>query len=869
MVRAKNTTYSRMRAMRTGPSVQSAVVIVEQVEPLFHSRLESLHQISDFGAPEKKNKRRRKAEPVRNIEESESSAFEVSGEESDKSSDEEDVPDVIKQQREIQNINKEVEEVEDFSLVIMKGDVRVQLWEGGERVHPNQPVERIPEVQTPEKEKKKSKRKTQKNVESALPSSPLSKFRQSIFLARLNRESVAPARSFLVFEGSNKSRIVGETEVFSPLKFSSKVFPPEVSNDMVTIDDKVTTATEKNDTQLAPVENNTSFAPKKKTFLANFMETCSFSEVFGENDNFIASTPKTSKLSSQFLPYQSILSPIDKPSFVDSPVAVFDKNRGIPRESQGRSRCAESSISDLFHSENVGQGNKRSTSKRRRTGSDDLEVFTAIENISTLPSSNEESSSKKETEKESKSIEETTKGEKITYPSVCSFEPETTCKTRNATLESLLQDVSLDDFLRSEKWKEVDVDRSQFKEITLGACNETVITINDTNLVIPRRKRESSMMSVNSDMGTRAATAMSILVDENEGLPFYLADMSLTAPETSIARLLHVIGQKTVLKWSELPKDVFKKPLKLGEGTYGEVFGTTFNKEPIALKIVPIEEDSENRGFDGRVNGEYLPDAHTILPEVIASRELSKLNDLSADHSTPNFITLTAINVVKGVYPPALLKAWDTFAKKEGTLNDRPTEYTTAEQRFITFAYANGGRDLEKTQLKNEAQMFSVLVQLCLALSVAEKQLEFEHRDLHLGNVLVQEYNEDLMYRYNMNNIVVKSHGVKTNIIDFTLSRMRKSQGDYQYDIYRMMKQENGNNWVEFHPKTNCFWIHFLATKMLQAPICPKSVKKKRKQELEKLFASFLKFESLEDSLMDSDFYNAFYSGYVEVIGVD
>jgi serine/threonine-protein kinase haspin len=37
----------------------------------------------------------------------------------------------------------------------------------------------------------------------------------------------------------------------------------------------------------------------------------------------------------------------------------------------------------------------------------------------------------------------------------------------------------------------------------------------------------------------------------------------------------------------------------------------------------------------------------------------------------------------------------------------------------------------------------SILIQLVLSLQVAEKQLEFEHRDLHIGNVLVKRIDED------------------------------------------------------------------------------------------------------------------------------
>ena len=42
-----------------------------------------------------------------------------------------------------------------------------------------------------------------------------------------------------------------------------------------------------------------------------------------------------------------------------------------------------------------------------------------------------------------------------------------------------------------------------------------------------------------------------------------------------------------------------------------------------------------------------------------------------------------------------------------------------------------------------------------------------------------------------------------------------KAGGDYQLDIYRMMKQSNNNNWEQFNSKTNIFWLHYLLEKMI------------------------------------------------------
>ena len=63
------------------------------------------------------------------------------------------------------------------------------------------------------------------------------------------------------------------------------------------------------------------------------------------------------------------------------------------------------------------------------------------------------------------------------------------------------------------------------------------------------------------------------------------------------------------------------------------------------------------------------------------------------------------------------------------------------------------------------------------------------------------------------------SSGVIATIIDLGLSRMDASptevhwtpfesevfegEGDYQFDVYRMMKDHNGDSWKEYRPLTN------------------------------------------------------------------
>ena len=94
------------------------------------------------------------------------------------------------------------------------------------------------------------------------------------------------------------------------------------------------------------------------------------------------------------------------------------------------------------------------------------------------------------------------------------------------------------------------------------------------------------------------------------------------------------------------------------------------------------------------------------------------------------------------------------------------------------FEFANGGRDLERFEFDSSLEAYSVLYQTVLSLAVAENALEFEHRDLHWGNVLIARTDRDTLdYRLDGEVFTVETHGVCVSIIDFTLSRLRKGIG--------------------------------------------------------------------------------------------
>ncbi|XP_018591191.2 uncharacterized protein haspin [Scleropages formosus] len=320
------------------------------------------------------------------------------------------------------------------------------------------------------------------------------------------------------------------------------------------------------------------------------------------------------------------------------------------------------------------------------------------------------------------------------------------------------------------------------------------------------------------------------------GLCSYAEDIS------DAEKVYHECQQEGPITFEQcIPLDKMKFCKKIGEGTFGEVFSTVNDSmETVALKIIPIEGDQKVNGEDQKTFGE-------ILHEIIISKELSSLG-ARENNRTQGFIALNNLHCVQGSYPNLLLAAWDKFDKQRMSENDRP-DFFPDDQLFLILEFEFGGCDLENLncKLSSLAQAKSILHQVTIALAVAEQALCFEHRDLHWGNILVKNTTEK-KGTYILNRVPhnFETNGVLVNIIDYSLSRLEidgltvscdisadeelfMGQGDYQFDIYRKMREENNNSWSEYNPHTNVLWLHYLADKLLHMNYKSKSLSKPMK----------------------------------------
>lgn len=298
---------------------------------------------------------------------------------------------------------------------------------------------------------------------------------------------------------------------------------------------------------------------------------------------------------------------------------------------------------------------------------------------------------------------------------------------------------------------------------------------------------------------------------------------------------------------------------KIGEGVYGEVFKYIPKKSAdsnVVLKVIPIEGSE-------LVNGEVQKTFEQILPEIIISQEMSNLQ-FNPTNSTIGFVNIYNVALVKGKYPQHLLKLWEEYDDRKESENDHPEMFADC-QLFIVLELNFAGNDMSTFTFLNAEQSYQALRQVILTLAVGEEAFQFEHRDLHWGNILVEETEmKQIDYKLDGKDLSVATKGIRITIIDYTLSRVTVGEcchyndlstdeelfvasGDYQYDIYRMMRDELKNNWSAYAPRTNVMWLSYVVSKLIDGVIYKNTNTRAHKAYMAKLKAfnkSMLTFNS-------------------------
>ncbi|KAJ2875402.1 hypothetical protein GGH93_001625 [Coemansia aciculifera] len=331
---------------------------------------------------------------------------------------------------------------------------------------------------------------------------------------------------------------------------------------------------------------------------------------------------------------------------------------------------------------------------------------------------------------------------------------------------------------------------------------------------------------------------------------------------------------------------------KIGEATYSEVFSAQWRYVPrtrydnfnskkgkvkgerlmqVALKVIPFGNPAVKSGTgepQTTLRDLYQEIGATLALSRLSERERAKLQEARMQVKKPlkpkerelgaNFVKAFRVCICQGPLPAPLLRAWDRWRAEYPDLceNMRP-DYYPPNQLFAVFVLEMGGETLENAAVSTWKEARSIIRQLALSMALAERHNQFEHRDLHWGNIMVTRSNSNLTFLYQLPPtgarvksalMSIPSYKVRCTIIDYTLSRLHidndagdvaankpanydpaknvfyvalkdeslfQGEGDIQYDVYRQMRQRSKDDWEGFHPHTNVMWLTYALQKIL------------------------------------------------------
>lgn len=335
---------------------------------------------------------------------------------------------------------------------------------------------------------------------------------------------------------------------------------------------------------------------------------------------------------------------------------------------------------------------------------------------------------------------------------------------------------------------------------------------------------------------------------------------------------MKIVGQAGVKDFQETGRSIGKKYLctKLGEGAYADVY---------ELHPKDLEEAKQLKEDGGliikviqfRVTDPSEADVNEIADLDAISREIQLFQTFDALHG---FVRCRGVHILSGDYPDVLSEAFSNFKKthtKGSAQNLDPSKTAVSDSPLYAMLEMNHAGSavtrLSQGRVVSAFQVFDVFWKTAVSLAHAEREVEFEHRDLHSGNVCWKslhnngqpDVSQDVIeYMEKKPEIILGLSNLEVTIIDYTLSRavvgnrvifdpMEYWDRDYeeganenegekrQYKVYSVVRelamgaeaevmaqarQEGSeykaiNKYERFIPKSNVLWLRNLLVDLL------------------------------------------------------
>ena len=286
---------------------------------------------------------------------------------------------------------------------------------------------------------------------------------------------------------------------------------------------------------------------------------------------------------------------------------------------------------------------------------------------------------------------------------------------------------------------------------------------------------------------------------------------------------------------------------KIGQGSFATVLKMELKKEPghySVWKLMPLKPSTGS--------GSRPYQVQTLIKD--AATEVRMLHAMS---EIDGFVQFRSAHVVIGSVPNLISQVHESWMEK---LDPRDawfgthmsTDYPSKNQLWLLMEMTDAGQDVDSMlcAARNNRKLYSIRGMsdifwgIAEALMRGEAHAEFEHRDLHAGNICIKIRDEPLE--------LTAEHGVprlskhEVTLIDYTQSRLTLESGDVlataidesifrqidddpdaqrQYDVYRSMRDISRKGkkpgvavsqmWKEYVPMTNVLWLHHMLRELL------------------------------------------------------
>ncbi|RWS04993.1 hypothetical protein B4U79_09793, partial [Dinothrombium tinctorium] len=236
---------------------------------------------------------------------------------------------------------------------------------------------------------------------------------------------------------------------------------------------------------------------------------------------------------------------------------------------------------------------------------------------------------------------------------------------------------------------------------------------------------------------------------------------------------------------------------RFDSGTYAEVYKGSFKgcNEVIVLKVIrTVSKLLQNRLLHISFSGtETYEDVYN---ELVISKALSRLHETDSNtaHCFPKILDA---KLVKGSIPTHFIDNREK-GKKQSPDREPFSKYHGAPVEYVVIAMKYCGEPMWKTIKENKINgyaLLSVAKQVTFGLAVAEKRYMFEHRDLHISNVLIKPTSKPYtVFIFEDQEYHVQTCGVRAFIIDTTFSRITIDNFVYYKDMSEILRNRPASN---------------------------------------------------------------------------